>query len=278
MTSLHQDRFRLHLYVIPPLPHPWEYGVSPGKTRVDRTTSGRVADDPSEPVERGVPAEPCRPPLLLRRLRRTRVHAAATFARLVFVLPSPPPLCWNGSHCWLDCFSPRLEGICEPIFADAADLMSALPGIQEWLDNWENSGDRAPSTDPRWALERQINPAVVERIARAILQQLSTNRRRKLAFYTATGERACLTIPPRESLVLPPIATCLQHAEHITGKEEFAICATPTGEEVFIAADLAAHLPNRVPVDVRMLREFRMTSATSIQPVADTAGDSRDEG
>jgi len=267
MSDLPPERFRLGMYVIP-LP---SKSARDAELATENTSAGNFVDSagPITAESIGVHGTGARrPPLHIRRLRRSHVHAAAKLAALMFVLRATPPIGWNETHCWLDCFSPRLGGICDPLFATAADLIVALPQLEMWLNDWAGSSDRAASTSPQWALERDISPPEVERVAQFIAQRLATHRRLTLEFCTEAGDLARLTIPPRADLQLPPGIMCQQRAECSTAKEDFEVYATATGEEVFVPADVAVHRPSVTPADRTRLRGFRMTSATRIDPVA----------
>lgn len=267
MSQSPPERFRLHLYVLQPASKPALPAQAVQQHRLVTHPPNRTGRVRAEPAEVNGNA-PRRPPLHLPLLRRSRVRAAAEFAGLMFALPVPPQIAWDATRCWLDCFAPRLAGICDPMFEDANDLLASLPMLQQWLDNWASSNDRAPGTEPPWAVERNIARSEVECVARFIAQRLANDRGLTLEFYTDAGDRTCLAIPPRAALQLPPAATCQPRAECITAKEEFAVYATPTGEEVFVPADVAAHRSGLAPADPRRLREFRMTSATRIESVA----------
>lgn len=240
--------------------------LAPERSPLEEVASSQVAASAGEPD--------VLPPIPLSALHRARVRVSAELACLVFALPDFPWVSWTATHFWLECFAPRLSGVNDPLFSDADDLIKALPQLQAWLDHWSECPARVAPNEPCWAVDRGLGPVEVQGVARFIESKLATSTSLVLTFYSYSGEISTLTVPPQAALCLPPPTPSTQQAVQILAKEEFALCATPSGTEVFLPAELAAGLPASFAVDPRGLVKAVVTDAQRIRPIVDPA----DEG
>lgn len=269
--------FRLHLYV---------YDPTEDVPRSNEHLPVRMAPDPMAVVTGegaslstgigGVKAHYA-PPLRLDRLSQKSVRAAAEFARLVFVLPELPKICWNETHCWLDCFALRLDGIGDPIFRDADDFLEALPLIQEWIDGWAHSFRRTPDSAPSWAIDRGLDDVEVERVASYIVTNLALDTKLAMDFCSAAGRVFALTIPPKATLRLPPTASVSKECEQVRAKEDFALWATAVGQGVLVPAELSSTQLQSLAVDPRALTTLKVTDAATIRPITGRTEETTDD-
>lgn len=252
MTLNDTGRFRLYLYVLP------------------------LSDDASGAVGAESDKACHAPPLRLERLTLKSVLAAGKLARMAFSLPAKPKICWDERRCWLDCSFAHLDGICEPLFRDAEDLLQALSQMQTWVDEWARSPSRTPPVAPKWAMDRGLGSAEVERVADFILNSLATDSRLTIGFSSGAGTVTAVTVPSRATLRLPPPASSAQKTEQIAAKEEYAVWATPIGALVWVSAKLAPASSQLLPVKQSALAFLTVTNATKILPVAGLVEDATD--
>lgn len=206
------------------------------------------------------------PPIRIELLRRRDVKAAATLAQIALSLPVPPRFCWDTTSAWLDCH-PGIPGIYAPAFANASDLIDALPGLQMWLEAWSTSAGRVPVPAPAWATHRNLDATLVKHFARLVEQHLSAPKTRHIRFCDANGHEVALSIPPKASLSLPPLHGEVHGAVHVVGKEDVACCCLPTGAEVLLSTRVVGGSSQPIVVDPRYLRTITVTSAGRIRPL-----------
>lgn len=251
MHQTNLTRYRLYLYVFPDC------------------ASGTVWDEAEKVCHA--------PPLHLERLTLKSVLAAGKLAQMVFSLPAKPTICWDKKSCWLDCSFVHLDGVFDPIFKDAEDLLRALPQLQEWIGEWACSASRTPDLAPRWATQRGLDCVEVEQVARFLLDRVATDRSLSLTFSSFAGNEVALTVPPRATLRLPPAALELDGIEQITAKEEYVVWATPVGQRVTIAADFVPVACQSLVVNPSALAHLKVTNATSVRAVTGIAEDEKND-
>jgi len=132
-------------------------------------------------------------------LSKSSVSAIARFLQIFFPIQKEMHAFYDDRAMWVE----SRADLALTLMANAADLLAAIPSLNEWLDAWARSPERLPNLTPEWATDRRIPSNCVTQIAEAIRDKLSTPDRILIQMYSHDGAQYTLRIPSMNALMAP---------------------------------------------------------------------------